>query len=632
MTTYNTGNPLGSGDPRDLYDNAQNFDLAINGNGRKWLDRLGVERYTWEGALANIAPLGHPWTEEEANAAIASGEIPNGAYYFVWSSDKNNIADVWHNVNGVATKTDKSYPSSEFVSELSDKVGYLSNQLRNVQNIKGVKDEMGNEIIAGIASENGKIPLYVNSNGDSFLSGLRIINLGDTPGIVYCDSLFRPYACSPGYPNPEGLPVIGDFGGSDEPVIKIDLIGIMGIETEGQSLSLGVTKPDYVKLVNTTQPYLNQMFSGTIRSTTPETDTSVPLVETNKVLPGAEDFPQSETYLSSFVNELTRKLMAERGVTAATDLPFSFFGAAHGVAGLKLVELIKGTASYDTFLKYVTNAKRLANASGKTYLELCGFLSQGESDYRDQTPPKDWEALLVQYLADKNQDVKAITGQKFDRVVVAAQLASHRAYTRVVPTIALSIAKLARQGYLQIGYPAYVGKYVDSVHMSPDEYIYCGRLAQRSLHRALQRNREGKPFGVTWLAIIDEFVQGTIHVYTYNVPTKPIRIRTDWVWEIVNYGFAVVTKDTNAYVDIINSVSVTAEDQITVITSRPLTTNEVMTYGWGVTGEMGKSGRINGPRGNICDSSGDVPGESYTDSVGVLRPMDDYAEIWKSEL
>ncbi len=109
-------------------------------------------------------------------------------------------------------------------------------------------------------------------------------------------------------------------------------------------------------------------------------------------------------------------------------------------------------------------------------------------------------------------------------------------------------------------------------------------------------------------------------------------IRTDWVWEISNYGFAVVTKDTIAYVDIITSVSVTADDQITVITSRPLTANEMMTYGWGVTGEMGKSGRINGPRGNICDSSGDVPGESYTDSVGVLRPMDDYAEIWKSEL
>lgn len=84
--------------------------------------------------------------------------------------------------------------------------------------------------------------------------------------------------------------------------------------------------------------------------------------------------------------------------------------------------------------------------------------------------------------------------------------------------------------------------------------------------------------------------------------------------------------------DIITSVEVSGSNRITVVTSRPLAQNEVLTYGWGVSGEIGKSGRINGPRGNVCDSSGDLPDESYTDSTGVLRPMDDYAEIWMSEL
>jgi hypothetical protein len=147
----------------------------------------------------------------------------------------------------------------------------------------------------------------------------------------------------------------------------------------------------------------------------------------------------------------------------------------------------------------------------------------------------------------------------------------------------------------------------------------------------LQNNKAGKPFGVTWLAIINENVQGTVHEYVYNVPTPPLRIKTDWVWETPNYGFEVVNRDTYDYIDIITSVAVTAADRITVITSRPLSENEVMTYGWGVTQLMGKSGRINGPRGNICDSSGDLPGESYEDSTGVMRPMDDYAEIWMSE-
>lgn len=49
MTTYNTGNPIGSKDPRDLYDNAENFDHAINDDESVFIDRLGVQRTTlWQ--------------------------------------------------------------------------------------------------------------------------------------------------------------------------------------------------------------------------------------------------------------------------------------------------------------------------------------------------------------------------------------------------------------------------------------------------------------------------------------------------------------------------------------------------------------------------------------------------------
>ena len=49
MTTYNTGNPIGSTDPRDLYDNAQNMDNLGNGTAPSYPDRLGVERKSWAG-------------------------------------------------------------------------------------------------------------------------------------------------------------------------------------------------------------------------------------------------------------------------------------------------------------------------------------------------------------------------------------------------------------------------------------------------------------------------------------------------------------------------------------------------------------------------------------------------------
>ncbi|KZX63175.1 hypothetical protein A3710_17150 [Stutzerimonas frequens] len=49
MTTYNTGNAVGSTDPRDLYDNAENMDLLSAGPEMEYPDRLGVPRKSWAG-------------------------------------------------------------------------------------------------------------------------------------------------------------------------------------------------------------------------------------------------------------------------------------------------------------------------------------------------------------------------------------------------------------------------------------------------------------------------------------------------------------------------------------------------------------------------------------------------------
>lgn len=46
---YNTGNPLGSTDPRDLIDNAGNLDEAVNSDAETWTDRFGVERLSLAG-------------------------------------------------------------------------------------------------------------------------------------------------------------------------------------------------------------------------------------------------------------------------------------------------------------------------------------------------------------------------------------------------------------------------------------------------------------------------------------------------------------------------------------------------------------------------------------------------------
>lgn len=52
--TFNTGNPVGSTDARDLYDNAQNLDKLANGPEHSYQDRLGVPRKSIAGMEADF--------------------------------------------------------------------------------------------------------------------------------------------------------------------------------------------------------------------------------------------------------------------------------------------------------------------------------------------------------------------------------------------------------------------------------------------------------------------------------------------------------------------------------------------------------------------------------------------------
>lgn len=65
MTTFRTGNPVGSTAVKDLSDNAENFDSAMNDQDHdEWEDRLGRQRRTWSG-IERLA---------DASTAIAAAE------------------------------------------------------------------------------------------------------------------------------------------------------------------------------------------------------------------------------------------------------------------------------------------------------------------------------------------------------------------------------------------------------------------------------------------------------------------------------------------------------------------------------------------------------------------------------
>lgn len=121
MTTYNTGNPLGSTAAKDLFDNTQNLDIAVNSEALTWLDRgpSGIHRLrkTFAGmeqdARDSILLTGYIYTVPLNYAAGIVITFPNqiflkdGEYYKpaaslmlpytttgVWASESSNFVSV----------------------------------------------------------------------------------------------------------------------------------------------------------------------------------------------------------------------------------------------------------------------------------------------------------------------------------------------------------------------------------------------------------------------------------------------------------------------------------------------------------------------------------------------------------
>ncbi|MEI9532965.1 hypothetical protein [Moellerella wisconsensis] len=76
MTTYNTRNKVGSPAAKDLFDNSENFDKAINDRESEiWVDRLGVERVSLFGAEKKNERLVEKFKVDMNTAIITAGYI-----------------------------------------------------------------------------------------------------------------------------------------------------------------------------------------------------------------------------------------------------------------------------------------------------------------------------------------------------------------------------------------------------------------------------------------------------------------------------------------------------------------------------------------------------------------------------
>lgn len=114
MTRFNTGNPIGSADPRDRDDNSKNLDEAVNDlNAETWIDRFGVERLTIQGALNrfnDVIIAGGQIFESEESGRDA---VQDGQYYYVVSDDPDVSRELWRRISETESELIAEDPSAE---------------------------------------------------------------------------------------------------------------------------------------------------------------------------------------------------------------------------------------------------------------------------------------------------------------------------------------------------------------------------------------------------------------------------------------------------------------------------------------------------------------------------------------
>lgn len=219
MTKYNTGNPVGSTDARDLYDNAQAFDEAVNSAGSSYTDRRGVSRKTlkWmESAATGIpavtaavdAQAAKTAAEAARDAAQLSAGVyattaaglaatTSGKYFNVPASSANDSLILYQNSGGTAVEI-KRYPSTAVVDSLAettssnngtralvawtDSAGEVvmslsaDGKLRVAGNAGPLTDapqivENANTVLIGFASADDEVVAGFDSDGDLLVRG-----------------------------------------------------------------------------------------------------------------------------------------------------------------------------------------------------------------------------------------------------------------------------------------------------------------------------------------------------------------------------------------------------------------------------------------------------------------------------
>ncbi|WP_259295072.1 sialate O-acetylesterase [Paraburkholderia sp. DHOC27] len=392
---------------------------------------------------------------------------------------------------------------------------------------------------------------------------------------------------------------------------------ITHVITYGQSLSQGFFNQP---VLSTHQRYASLRFAGGVRVQDAVQKIGAPRSYENFVPLTETRFDAEAETPTSGTLDMAMQLIAQENLQDPAQLPYRFLGSAPGEGAMDIDELSKSGQFYPRIVRDITEAKRLADAEGKSYGVGAMTWTQGESDDAIDTPIPDYVTKLRRLRSDVDHDAKAITGQTADVELIAYQLATHKSFSQPFPHIALALLQASHEDpHIHIAAPMYLFRYVDGRHTDNRSSQWLGAYYGLVLKRVLIDHETWTPLEpMSWRR------DGDTATLRFKVPAPPLQWDTTQVAGNTNYGFAL--RLPSGQMLPIRSVSITGPDQVQIVADGAIPAGTEVEYAF--EGE-GLAGSRFGPRGNLRDSQGDA---IQFDNGRELKRMDNWCVIFHAQL
>ncbi len=363
------------------------------------------------------------------------------------------------------------------------------------------------------------------------------------------------------------------------------------ILSTGQSLSVGSQGNT---ILSTSQPYANVTLTNGPRYNAAGLGSFTPLVEL-----GVETMSSG---LANLITKMAREqvLVGQPAAKSSHDLLVS----VHGIGGTPYTGLKKGgtTAAYANGMAQLQAGFDLAKAANKSYVVRALTNVHGESDHRNGNIA--YEADLVEWQADYEADVKAVTGQADPVPMFHTQFSSWTRYMTTTSDVAMAqlAAHVNNPGkIILVGAKYHLQHVADGVHLESESYQHMGEDYAKAYRRVIL---EGKP----WEPVRPKTVtrSGAVITAKMHAPAPPLVLDTTLVTNPGNFGFEYTDDEDPTTAPKITSVALSGSDTVVITLSKtPTAANKRLRYAFTApVGALG--GPTTGARGNLRDSD-DTP-------------------------